>query len=54
MMPPHYNRKKECRHTSASNHPQLNLLLTEDAPRTHCDGLDDVTPRADARGRRGR
>jgi hypothetical protein len=23
-------------------------VLTEDALRAHCDGLDDVTPRADA------
>jgi hypothetical protein len=27
----------------------MNVLLTEDALRTHCDGLDDVAPRADAR-----
>jgi hypothetical protein len=24
-------------------------MLTEDALRTHCDGLDNITPRADAR-----
>ena len=27
----------------------LNPLLTEDALRTHCDGLNDVAPCADAR-----
>jgi hypothetical protein len=37
--------------TSVSRHPQLpvNPLLTENALRTHCDGLNDVAPCADSR-----
>ena len=37
--------------TSVSKHPPQPPVnpLTENALRTHCDGLDDVAPRTDAR-----